>query len=1147
MSHFLRVLALCVMPSLCLAQTVTSSVTGSLNDPSGAAVPGVACTLFSQSTGVTVEVSSAADGVFVFPSVPPGTYMLLVEADGFTPLTLTDLVVTAREVRTLGKLTLALGEVREDVSVTVEAGAVQLATGERSGTVTGAQLNDLALKGRDFFALLQTVPGVVDTNDSRDTTSNVANTGIFINGARDNQKNFAVDGMVAHDTHSNGSVPFMPNMDAIAEVRVLTSNFQAEYGRNSGAAIAVVTKSGSRDFHGSAFSFYRNERLNANSFFNNRTGTPKAPYRYHIGGYSIGGPIYIPRTFNTERNRLFFFASQEFTDVKRDYGTKFVNVPTERERHGDFSRSFDVDGTPITVRDPLTGQPFPGNVIPQNRISPEGQAILNFFSLPNYIDPDPRKIYESNYRSVYSGDTPRRNTILRTDFNATSSLRVYYRFIKDSDPKNVPWDDWKTGGTNYLVSPVYVDNRGAGHLFNVTQTFSSTLVNEFSFGMTKVSRDFDYVNEDAVARSSMGDLSEWFPDADGGGDYVPAVRFGSVPVNAVTVAPAAQIPNRYRNPVYSITNNITKLYGSHSLKAGVAIERTLAEAPTGGSFRGAFDFGRDVNNPFDSGHGFANALLGNFLSYSESSRRNLTRQQFWNVEWFVQDNWRVSPRLTLDVGVRFYHMPPIRELGNLAATFDPSLYDPAKAPALYVPALNEQNQRVAQNPITGELAPAPLIGQYVLDSGDPANGMAVGGVNGYPSGLYTRPKINYAPRFGFAYDLTGDGKTALRGGWGIFFDTGQNNPFSSTTGNPPISYTPTLYYSSLDSYAQSGGAVGPTNMSAIFGDHELPRTMNFSLGIQRQLGSTVVDVSYVGARSRRLFVRRELNPVPMFSRFDPDNMDPTQTGQPLPDNFFRPYSGFGGVAAYENTGTSNYHALQVAVNRRYARGLQFGLAYTFSKALGVAETDTGLVSAYFPARSWNYGPLPFDRTHSLVFNYMYDLPNVGSRIGWKPAVWVLDNWYVSGVTSFITGTPFTPGFTTVDGEDITGSGEGARITVAGDPVLDKSQRDFFRNFNTEAFQRTPQGNFGNAGVGILRGPGINNWDISIGKRLPLAAEGRYIQFRAELFNAWNHTQFSGLNTTARFDAEGNQVDPNFGAYSSARAPRTIQLSLKVVF
>jgi hypothetical protein len=247
------------------------------------------------------------------------------------------------------------------------------------------------------------------------------------------------------------------------------------------------------------------------------------------------------------------------------------------------------------------------------------------------------------------------------------------------------------------------------------------------------------------------------------------------------------------------------------------------------------------------------------------------------------------------------------------------------------------------------------------------------------------------------------------------------------------------------------------------------------------------------------------------------------------------------------TGNSNYNALQVSANRRFTRGLQFGLAYTFSRALGVASGDGDSLSPYFSSRSRNYGPLSLDRTNVLVINYMYDLPKLGARLGVKPVGWVLDNWQISGITSLISGSAFTPGFSTVDGEDITGSAEGARITVIGDPRLDKGERTYYRNFNTDVFRRTPSRNFGNAGLGILRGPGTNNWDISISKRVPLFSEARFIQFRTEMFNAWNHTQFSGLYTTARFDATGKQVDPNFGAYSSARVPRIIQLSLKVIF
>jgi hypothetical protein len=323
--------------------------------------------------------------------------------------------------------------------------------------------------------------------------------------------------------------------------------------------------------------------------------------------------------------------------------------------------------------------------------------------------------------------------------------------------------------------------------------------------------------------------------------------------------------------------------------------------------------------------------------------------------------------------------------------------------------------------------------------------------------------------------------------------------------------------------------------------------MNFSLGLQHQVWGTVVDASYVGSLSRHLFLRTSLNPIAMYARFDPRNQDPTQPGRPLPDNFFRPFRGYGDILEYQNSATSNYNSLQVAINRRYQSGLQFGLAYTWSKVLGVASADGTIVSSYFNVRSRDYGPLSFDRTQTLVFHYSYDLPKVGSKLGFRPAGWVLDNWQISGITSFISGAPFTPGFSLVDAADLTGSYENARITVVGDAKLPDDQRTFFRNFNTEAFARTAPRDFGNAGVNILRGPGINNWDINITKRVPLFSESRYIQFRTELFNAWNHTQFSSLFTTARFDAQGRQVDPNFGAFSDARTPRTIQLSLKVVF
>ena len=1128
------------------AQNVSSSLKGLLVDPTGAPVPGASCQLTNQGTGAVTSSKSSGDGSFTFPGIFAGQYKLTVQSAGFKTLELKDIFVTSSEIRAIGRLALQLGELRDSVSVQAEAADVQLASAERAGVLTGSQLNNIALKGRDFFALLSTIPGVVDTNASRETTTNASNGGTFINGGRDNQKNFSVDGVTDMDVGSNQSLAFMPNMDAIAEVKILTSNYQAEYGRNSGGTVTVITKSGTRDLHGSAYNYYRHESLNATSFYNNRTGTPKSPYRYRISGFSVGGPISIPNHFNKNREKFFFFFSQEYTGVKRDFGAKFVNVPTEAERRGDYSQSRDVSGAQIVVRDPATGQPFAGNIIPQDRLNKLGQSILNFFPTPNYTDPDPRNRYRYNYRSVFSGNTPRRNDIMRVDANLTPTFTMYYRYGHDKDVKTLPWDDWKAGGTNYLLSPVSVENPGSGHLVRTTKTFSPTFVNEAIFGYNHMRRVFDVQDPAALAREKMGNPPEWFKNPSTAKNYIPNVVFGGQPSTPVAVTPAT-IPNSYKNPNFTFTDNVTKIWKGHNLKAGIYFERVRLEHISNVNYRGAFDFSRNVNNPFDSGHSFANASLGNFASYSETSNAPYAHWGMTQVEWYVQDNWRVNRRLTLDYGVRLYHMQPMQDLDGIDATFDPALYDRKKAPVLYTPGKNAAGQRVALDPSTGKTTYAALIGQYVPGTGDTANGTAVAGQNGYPAGLITRPWLSYGPRFGFAYDLFGTGKTAIRGGFGWFLDTGQTNPIRGTPGNPPTAFTPVLYYGNLDTYSQTAGAIGPSSPAFIFGRTKLPNTMNFSLGIQQQIWGTVLDASYVGGLSRHLQATRNLNAIPMYARFDPKNEDPTLPGRPLPDNFFRPYTGYGNLNLTEWSGTSNYNALQFSANRRFARGLQFGVAYTFSKALGTGSADGSTYSPYFTARSRNYGPLSFDRTHVLVINYMYDLPKVGSRLGFKPAGWVLDNWQVSGITSFISGAAFTPSFSTVDGEDITGSGEGAVITVVGDPRLDKSERSYYRNFNTDVFRRTPSRGFGNAGLGILRGPGINNWDVSVSKRVPLFSEGRYIQFRTEMFNAWNHTQFSGLYTGARFDLAGNQIDPNFGAYSSGRLPRVIQLSLKAIF
>ncbi|HWB99203.1 MAG TPA: hypothetical protein VG672_20985, partial [Bryobacteraceae bacterium] len=583
-----------------------------------------------------------------------------------------------------------------------------------------------------------------------------------------------------------------------------------------------------------------------------------------------------------------------------------------------------------------------------------------------------------------------------------------------------------------------------------------------------------------------------------------------------------------------------KTIGRHNLKTGVYVERTGKLSPVVLAYRGSLSFARNTLNPYDSNNGFSNALLGNYYSYAEGSKRLNGDWWFWNVEWYVQDNWRVTSRLTLDYGVRFYHLPGVTDNNGVMATFYPSAYSTANAPAIYRPAINPANNtRMAQNPLDGSFAPATLIGAFVPNTGSISNGMMVAG-QGAPDSLARTTALDVSPRFGLAWDVLGTGKLAVHAGFGTFKDRTSILPAVNSSGAPPIAYTPTAYFGNVSTLSQSTGYLSPSSISTFTGRAKTPTTMNFSFGIQTMVKDTSIDASYVGGLSRHLWINRPINNIPIGAHFNSANIDPT-TKAPLPDNFLRPYQGWSSITAAEFAGTSNYNAFQLKIERRYRGGLQYGIAYTLSKALGVESTEYDAVSGYFSPRQWNYGPISNNRSQALIFNYSYDLPSLGRRNNWKAVGYVTDHWTISGITSFVSGAPYMPTFSTTDGRDITGASEAARITVTGKPNAGPN------GLNPNAFASTPIGSFGNAMPGMLQGPGQNNWDVALGKRIPIRSEERYLQFRAELFNAFNHTQYNGIDANFLFNSAGQQVSPTLGVYNSARTPRIIELSLRFAF
>ncbi|MDP2996727.1 MAG: hypothetical protein Q8N47_04510, partial [Bryobacterales bacterium] len=898
--------------------------------------------------------------------------------------------------------------------------------------------------------------------------------------------------------------------------------------------------------------FKRHEQFNAGDFFDNRLGRVKPRYRYNTWTYTVGGPVFIPNRWNRNREKLFFFWGQEYWPTKSS-ATVSRTMPTELERSGDFSRSMDLNNKLIVIQDPGNNrQPFPGNIIPRDRIDSSGQALLKVFDAPNFLDRNLSKgIY--NYIATTPRDLPERTDTLKADYNFTSNHTVVGSY-SGYYPNN---SGFGVGGTNanwpQMKATYSAPTRTIAARY--TAVLRPTVVNELHAGWLyrKETNTLESAQLERNQRDKIGfRAGQFHPEINPLG-VIPNATFGGVS-SPPTLSIEGRFPFDFFQNVINLDEKLTVIRGVHTIKAGLYAEYFDRNMPVQGLlFNGQIDFGRDANNPLDTGYAFSNAILGTFSSYSEASAKPRMHARAHVLNFFAQDNWKVTRRLTLDYGVRGSWLPPIYDRDDLMAGFVPDRYDPAKRVALIKPGLDAGGKRVGVHPVTGQTYTASLIGAMAPGVGDQVNGMVVAARDkNYPRALRESPGVVWAPRAGFAYNPFGDGKTAIRGGFGMV-----HNPESMALGykwfvaQPPIVFTPIVSYGELRNLLSSSSLLFPSDVLARDRYSKVPTMMNFSLAVQRGIGyGTVLDVAYVGALGRHLYWTRMLNPVPFKANFNPANADPTLVNRPLPPAFLRPTVGYNDINYSENGASSNYHSLQVSANRRFTKGVQFGLSWTWSKAMDVAEEDRpnaagSTISPFVPVRIWNYGLASWDRTHVVKVNFLYEAP----RVRWNHPVarYALNGWQVSGITTFQTGAPGGVGFSTTTAMDITGtSSQGARIVVMDNPIVPKSERTFSHYFRTEVFRLPAVGTFGNAAKTLIRGPGINNWDVAIFKNFPVREPMR-VQFRCEMYNAFNHTQFDGLDTGARFDPSGNQVNARFGELTSARSPRRIQMGLRFVF
>jgi outer membrane receptor protein involved in Fe transport len=1198
------------------------SITGTVKDTSGGALPGASVTAANPAQAVTQTARTDEGGVFVFPQLPPGTYSVRVELNGFKSVERTGVILSTKAAVNVGDVLLEVGNMAEAITVEANVGRLQVQTesGERSDLVTNKQLRDVALNGRNIADLFKTIPGVIA--GATQTTSTVQNVvGSFnINGTRANQHEYTVDGVTNLNLGNNTGALVSVNPDALEEVKVLTSNYQAEYGRAGGGFIALTTRGGTNEYRGGGRYFKRHESQNANNFFNNASARPRPFYRFDYYGWDLGGPV--PFLGSKGSRKVFFFLAQEYYDQTTPATNPTrIRVPTEAERRGDFSQTLDGNGRLVVIRDPLTGQPFPGNVIPAGRFAPGMQALMGIYPLPNA--PEGGALY--NFTSQPPRDIPRREDVIRVDWQIAAGTRLSARYIHNKDEDVQPLGTTTAAFNFPLASSSIVRRNGPGDLASATLThaFSPILVNEFTYGLGMGGVFIGPVDLGEVRRSALGVTTPLlFPDADPEG-VIPSVRFLGI---ANQTCPATGVANcatavtdfngtpfDQKFKVHNFANNTTRIMGAHTVKGGVYYQRANNRRTSFGPVQSNLVFGD--SHPQATGHPFANALLGLFDTYTQAEQKITSNYFYQDLSAYLQDTWKVRDRLTLDLGLRVSYYEPIHDREDRLGFFNPDLFDPARAVRLYRPVcvglpctganVRAIDPAVTATPTVQNTRPANYVATIVPGSGDLTNG--IGRVaDGYPAGGFETPSLLWGPRLGFAWDVGGDHKTVVRGGFGVSYDRIDTDRIADAITNPPGIQVATLSNGSLTDLASAGRSDLLPVQGDVVGyrrEQKVPTVYSFSLGVQRDLGAGIVaDLAYVGTRSRNNPRQTDLNAIPYGTMFQRSAQNPAAFGGVVPaaepnlpqvyreaglgftgqnalnPNLLRPFPGYGAMRFRSFDSRADYNALQAALQRRFSKGFTFGISYTLSRARTDAATPTDATHPSDPM-AYDYALANFDRTHYFVANYVWNLPKgAGLLGGGRVARALLDNWTLSGISWIASGNPveLTLSIAGVNaaqrllGTDAGGTSGGLqpRFRVNGDPTNGDG------TINPAAFSVPRPGDFGPYDRLYLRNPGINNHDLSVFKNFPIGGGGRrMLQLRLEMFNVLNHTQFSARNLTtnvtngtgqtgaaifnnyAGLVATGNtrpagdsrQLGTFFGEPNAARDPRIIQLGLKLYF
>jgi hypothetical protein len=1141
------------LPFVAFGQDAT--IVGTVTDPSGAAVPNAKVTVTNTETGLIHNVTTSDSGQYVLPELRIGHYDAKVEASGFKAAERKGVVLQVGDRQRLD-FRMEIGAAQETVTVEANAVRVQTDTGEQSNVITDQQVAQLAVNGRSIYQLAMLTPGASSQINNFVNTPVGGDSNVEFNGMRQNHNIYLLDGGEDDDRGGAGGMSIAPSTDAIAEFRALTSNYSADYGLSSGGTMTMVLKSGSSTLHASAWEFNRNDALDARGFFNpgqNLDGTHNkvAKLRLNVFGFNVGGPVTLGKLYNRDRKRTFFFYNMEWRRLIQGNITNGQTVPDPTTYGGNFGATTinvpsaaQVSAAVLAKNCPggvlpagiVQGSAFPANTIPSCMIDPNSAALLKAG-----IFPAPTS--GNTFNGPSNTPTNLKEEVVRIDHNFTSKFSVFGHFIAEQVTQGYSISQWS--GANVPTVGDTFGNPSFSGVVHATYAISPNLLNETAFnyngnriniipfagaGLASLALPSGYDGTSSRLFTGPNNLSR-IPNIDLKGTTGTQFEISSWP---------------WRNKAddYQIRDDISLTKGAHQLKFGGSwalykkVQDLFGQTQGGFTFDGTFT-GNDV----------ADMLLGDAKSYQELAVQD---KGLWNnVSWaaYVQDNWRVNRKLTLNLGLRWDGVPHTYEANNRMGNFYASLYDPAKAAVL-----NADGTINAASPGLGT-SPNPILAGVPLY----LNGIGIPGTNGIPKGLVDNHWAAFGPRLGFAYDLTGGGKTVVRGGFGIMYERIQGNDMYDAGPNIPFSLqvsTPGPVEMDNPRLSLSTGTAGtlPINPASITGlnrsAYKLPASYQYSIGVQHSLGErTVLSASYVGNQNRFQSDRTEYN-LPNQAALIPI-INGTANYNTAPG---LPFPGFHSVRLSTNEANSHYNALQIDISSQVGHDLTLRAFYTLSRTIdpgtGSTAGSTGgtggqdLQNVSNPYLGWKYdvGPGGFDRTHNAIVNFIYDIPLFRHNEN-RLLRTAVGGWEVSGILTFESGLPLNIGLSGGQGgnglpnatnrPDLVGKISYPQAAVPG-------KQQGIQYIDPSAFVNPAIGAFGNLSHNAARGPGRDNWNLSLFKSFVFSeTRGSRLEFRVETFNIWNHTQFN--QTSNNFGAN------NFGQFTSAFDPRILQAGLKLYF